>query len=98
MRVTSIWQKILSLIVTPHDEILEVYEVVTSPVKREVVGSIPTSLEESSCSSVGKSAITPLQKLLQDLIYLKPVEITGFFYHIAEISQGSPKAYRKVEG
>ena len=52
MRVTSIWQKILSLIVTPHDEILEVYEVVTSPVKREVVGSIPTSLEESSCSSV----------------------------------------------
>ena len=38
MRVTSIWQKILSLIVTPHDEILEVYEVVTSPVKREVDG------------------------------------------------------------
>jgi len=54
VRVTSIWQKILSLMVTPQKKKVcsEVSWSDTSPAKREVVGSNPTSLEKSSCSSV----------------------------------------------
>ena len=95
MRVTSIWQKILSLIVTPHDEILEVLETVTSP----AVGSNPTSLGRPSCSSIGRARLCTVSIVTPSINIKKPVEKSQALFIYQEVLQMAKfqKEFRSVK-
>ena len=95
MRVTSIWQKILSLIVTPHDEILEVLETVTSP----AVGSNPTSLGRPSCSSIGRARLCTVSIVTPSINIKKPVEKSQALFIYQEVLQMAKfqKEYRDMK-
>lgn len=101
MRVTSIWQKILSLMVTPQKKKVcsEVLETVTSPAKREVVGSNPTSLGRPSCSSIGRARLCTVSIVTPSINIKKPVEKSQALFIYQEVLQMAKfqKEYRDMK-
>lgn len=101
MRVTSNWQKTLSLMVTPQKKKVcsEVLETVTSPAKREVVGSNPTSLGRPSCSSIGRARLCTVSIVTPSINIKKPVEKSQALFIYQEVLQMAKfqKEYRDMK-
>ena len=65
----------------------EVLETVTSPAKREVVGSNPTSLGRPSCSSIGRARLCAVSIVTPSINIKKPVEKSQALFIYQEVLQ-----------
>lgn len=63
----------------------EVLETVTSPAKREVVGSNPTSLGRPSCSSIGRARLCTVSIVTPSINIKKPVEKSQALFIYQEV-------------